>query len=501
MRSLVLCDADIRHPFQASTWGPASAGDEAIVVLALNSVQAARGWDSLQSEALGVAHRAAHVARRRPAGKIAVEIAITLPMPEAADHALLRLLDQAPGGHLGPFEEIWLLTGDTWLSSATCARLGPCWDLARHNEGGILLRRFRVRNTRSAWMRKGPEPDGLPVAPTRAPQSPTIVVDSPEDALSVAALPVQGPVGFPVLVREVDQHPSLLTQIGVTTTTTRGVERLARQVSSPSPCAIGPCSAGDGLELEREPMPIATLVPGSANVLDGGTGAGAVRFEWGEDVVALTARTRLPVGVLRAAQAGSFTAIGSQLPDDQLLRQLGTGVSECRVSFVKGPPGRIGCLIDCDPSEQQAPAWWWDGGGRTTAKFYCIASRIMVQGQVSASGQPARMGRELIVRSVLAAGASVTPQHDGRPGDLLCARDGGGAPAALLVLTGSVSAGMPVQVEPIQARGAAALIRLLGKHGPELRRLPLVVPLEGGTSAAAVRTPAVARLDDRSEPR
>ncbi|MFW6087642.1 MAG: hypothetical protein ACODAG_10595, partial [Myxococcota bacterium] len=217
------------------------------VVVAMNAVTAAKwglGWHYLRTlaRALGI-----HLAG---SARVRLEVALTLPVPQAADAALLRLCLEAPDpAAAGSVFDVWLLSRDGGLASAlggrlesgglsreACARAGVHhWVLLGQGVG--CVRRFEggVRATAS------PTP---PVEPRFS-----VDVDTPGLAAWVASREVDlesGDRELADVARAVLARPGLLSQVGMTRATVRGIERMA---ALPGPAEIGACRPTDGLEV------------------------------------------------------------------------------------------------------------------------------------------------------------------------------------------------------------------------------------------------------------
>ncbi|MFH1466087.1 MAG: hypothetical protein ABIO70_17010 [Pseudomonadota bacterium] len=509
MRTLVLCDADSLPLREPHTSGDLPSGDEVVVVLALRADRATCGWAALEDAARALWEEIAQLARRQAPERVVMEVALTLPMPEAADHVLLRMLHQAPTEeHRGPFAEVWLYSEDRWLQRAFQRAFGKGWVLDGPGRG---LRRVRPTGKGSPWKRGSSEPSVAPTASIRDPESPVLVADDDTRAAQIADHDIQAPVDFAHLPASLDADPVLHTQIGVTVGSTRGARRLeALGRAGAAGVAVRPCEAGDGVEYRRAGARSMT-VPAGARALQGSTGPGAVRLEWGDPVASDTLRTDLPPGCLQRAmqRVGGCPVAGHSVPDQVLLRFLEGRGDRCEVRFQRqgtkaGKAAPVRCEVVCTEGSLGPPAWWvsWAGGSREiTAKKSCGKRPLVLASPAPTTFAACcvRSGDALVLGCPLEPGVTVTPQAKARSGSIVAAKDPEGLTVALLVLEGGVSTARPVTVAPIQTVDPATWRASVRKWAKTLRALPLVVPVPAPDPDPGVRSAPPDRQSHRSD--
>ena len=487
MKTLILLDLDNVSPQETAPLRGDSTED-VIVAAAFSSGAGLHRWEDVEQAARRAAAAVAATSRRPRPRKVGLEVGLALAVPEAADHALLRLLRQAPRvSAMGPFDEVWVLSDDGWVRDAVARHLarqkgptvpavrGLCWDLSK--TGG--------------YRREKPNSPSVDTPTHRAPGSPTLVVDSTSLALGIRGELVQGSGDLESLRHRIERFPSVLTQVGITRGTTRGAAR-ASQLPGTSPVLIGHCEAGDGLELLRTDRPVAP--PLGAVAARSATGPGAVRLEWGTPVQSWTCRTALPWCVVEAGLPALSVAPapGGVLNDLVVLHELPALAARVDVCFRRQGP-QIHCDVVCRPGQMGAPAWWWSSGGPATAKLAVWgAGKLHISargraGRTTVPAVPARLGNRLILRSPLSSGSRVTASRGARAGGIIPARTADETSVALLVLGTRVRAGRAIPCMPIQDLDVSRLGNLLrklgvafrhfGKMANVLRTLPLVVPL------------------------
>ena len=284
-----------------------------------------------------------------------VEIALCLTMPQTADVALVRLAVEAPfEAGSGEFDTIVLLSRDRELRRSLgalviegCAgvqvsrnnNLGMMWQCP---EGNQLRRRPpRVADARAPG-----------AGPSASVDFYTIQIDSRALAGWAMCRSIDVKYGSSLfrLAQEIDQHPWLLSQLGLTEQSARGVARIG---ALPGITAMGACSHKDGIELrgggECEGV--------TRHIRKASVGIGAVRLEegvWG------TVSTKLPFGFL--SEIGGEYAAGrsGELNDTEVLRRAPMWKpmgAEVTVEFERSMLAASAEVRRPGP-KQQPQAWW-----------------------------------------------------------------------------------------------------------------------------------------------
>lgn len=294
----------------------------------------------------------------------ATEIALALTMPQTADVLIARLARWAPSDDAaGPYQAAILLTGDQDLADS----LGEeRYENSSHgwlrSEDGITTL-WRMPEAGKPARREPPPP-----AKTHEPKRPeleqayTLPVMEPSHA-SWAAMrtpDVDGALELEQLANLLDAEPWLLSQLGATLTSVRGIDRLTRLGGSSS--HLGGVCPEDGVEVRGHlPRPRIGESPVAASV-----GIGAVRFRKSQATIA----SRFALGVIDAAGPCSIHA--SAVARRSVLQSLTPHValgSEVKVRF--DTRGRKPVLVAKvkHQSNQQPQAWWMLGNDRTTSEI------------------------------------------------------------------------------------------------------------------------------------
>lgn len=230
----------------------------------------------------------------RRARDVGVECAICLTMPQTADAAVIRLLREAPEqGHVGPFDGVTLWSKDRGIRADVAAILGVAWGSARQTSEGVW--RWTCPSPNFAWTRGW-------TAPVRAeqqiplPKDWSARVSTGHHDAAVAAL--AGPFAdLGKLSHAIERAPHLLSQVGITVESVRGVARLAGVVSGTAGTTVALCE-NDGAEVGIAAEP--PRKSGASTVTASLLGNGAVRLlESG-----VTARSRLPWQLIAAQAPG-----------------------------------------------------------------------------------------------------------------------------------------------------------------------------------------------------
>ena len=226
-----------------------------------------------------------------------LELALTLPTEQSADKALERLLGSAPRAeHAGRLARVCLLSEDRGLRRALEGQLDAGYRMQKHPDGFSF-----------SWTQENPKKKGLQRHPpgnprlslavaSPAPSDRAQALDTPEFVAWAQGRPVdvEPGVSLPQLVERIRRRPGLLTQVGLTLTSLRGLVRM-ELVAQGQPAQLGPCGPGDGLELCGEDVRQGHYGRPAMSSL----GPGAIRLEHPRRA---TVRTRLPLAVVMAVQ-------------------------------------------------------------------------------------------------------------------------------------------------------------------------------------------------------
>ena len=336
MTALILFDADQDWDESGPVSAPICRADGVVVVFGCNTATVCRRRLSFDRVRF-VARRLARLvdapsgtSSSRTPDPVSIEIVLTLTMPEAVDAALVRMLGNAGAAETAgsDFRQVLLVSDDLGLRRDVfwgLSRQRPWLNPARKAAAGALGRsvwRFDVASR--PLIRSFPREANVTEKPCPASTGPVVVIDRPELAAWAARQRLQPTGKLPDIARQVTIRPAVLTQVGLTRATVRGVDRLRRRAASPgAPILLGACDPTDGLEYcvpasRRRADPAARR---QVQVLPTALGPGAVRLHCADppDLVN-TLTTRLPLWVVRgAAQAGELGALRMGWPavDDE----------------------------------------------------------------------------------------------------------------------------------------------------------------------------------------
>jgi len=292
---------------------PDPAVAPAVVVFALNLETAhdpAMTFAGLQRWAVALASVLANASLR------GFEVALTLPAKQSADKALERLLEEAPRpDHAGALRAVHVLTHDKGLRASLEARLGRKYAATRHDVARVGS--WTLASAKGAHRRRPPReaPPGLASVP-ESPSDPHVAIDTEALAIWAATQTVGLPAtqGLDAIVGHLRSRLGLLTQIGLTTTSVRGLARLHALAHGTRP-SLGPCSHDEGLE--RCDLDVA---PGRARGASASPlGPGALRLR----EPGVTVGTSLPPGLCEMSEGPFLVGLGgAHLDDDTVLRRL-----------------------------------------------------------------------------------------------------------------------------------------------------------------------------------
>ncbi len=427
------------------------------------------------------------------ASKVVVEPVLTLTMPEAVDAALLRLLGgTASPEAVGPFKALYLLTRDRGLTAKMRSVLESA--SPSYVPGTSMYR----------WILREPIPREFvgPAARPLTPPAPSLspVVELLDDLPKCAAgrlRPAQCPGSLQVLAEVVDRHPWLLSQIGLTTNSVRGVARMRRYVEHVVLGGDVPhleANPDDGVEIGVGPFDALWSPPSSAPFAEpASVGHGAISLQWppGGSLARVTARTWLPPWLVCACTGSDTplvpTAEGALVDDLALvIARLGRTSIElpdsprAKVRFRAVPDG-LECKLD-DPFDE---LWWSDYRPRARA-----TKRRKVTGLDAAAMCPVPAGDvdvlahwlvdRLVLASPLAARTTLQVDAPIDAGTIGSAYDASGLVCAVLAtrgpITGAVRCTSIQKLSRTHVRAELDVAGLADDLAEHLLGLPLVLP-------------------------
>ena len=438
---------------------------ECVVCMAFNTTTVAE--HRLTFAGLHAAARA--LAASMAEGEPRVELGLVLTMPQAADVLLARLAREAPCAEgAGRYAFAALVSKDRGLARSLASEVftrkgwrelqgrawpGVSWLMP---SGGTAVERMPPVAVASGRNGVAPETSGRY----------TLCVDNGALAAWAGdrAPDVAPDMELVALADEVDRRPWLLSQVGATRRTLRGVDRLSRL---PGPMRLGPLSPKDAVEVRGgAACPSEVDGPAGASV-----GIGAARFDRQDATVA----TRLPVAVLGAGR-GPYQVDSGVLNLTAALQQVPEGARLGGAVRVHLSRRRSELVAEVEHSASQQPAAWWVESSKTTSvRRVDDADRFMPR-EATVAGVPMRYpgGRptRLALRSPLDRGAQVTVAAAIAPGTIGTASNGE-ATVAVFSPIKPLAADATIVVDPIHtvSRGGR-----MADFPLDLWTLPLVVP-------------------------
>ena len=451
-----------------------AAGGRCSVVFGLNTDTALR--NEMTFEGLREAGRALGEAAGDSEAR--VEVGIALTMPQTADVLLARLAREAPAeASSGPYSRAVVFTDDRGLAEA----LGDELFERDRRHPWIKLRTDRWLGTEWQMPEGGKPIVRKPPPSPRARQQDAVlpmggytICITPGREAWAARRPMDADASLELmhLAAELDECPWLLSQVGPTQTTLRGIERIAGL-----PCArrptLGAIAPKDGVEIRGgAAAPTSGQDPENASV-----GIGAVRFVGSDATVA----SRLPVSVLRSASAAypldrrgvNVRAALQQLPTDTVLGDKTVKVRLWRT--------RSDLVAKVEHSSTSQPQAWWLLGETAAKSELRLPHPELLPSSIVVTAAPIRPSANFASRfalsSPVAAGDDVRVRGGIAAGTigvgLTQPAFGKARPIAIYSPSRPLQDGNIVRVAPIQ---------LVPRSGPlwqaptDLWSLPLVVP-------------------------
>lgn len=407
-----------------------------------------------------------------------VEVGIALTMPQAADVLLARLAREAPAeAASGEFHRAVVFTDDRGLADALGNELYARGDRnawVRTRDERWLGTEWRMPDEGRPLVRKPP-----PTQRSRQQHAPAsmnaytiCITPGLEDWAAARPMDPDASLDLSRLALEVDERPWLLSQIGPSQRSLRGIERLAALPCDPRPI-LGAITPKDGLEVGGSAAaPTSGLVPHEASV-----GIGAVRFTGSNATVA----SRLSASVLGSASAAypvdrrgvNVRAAMQHLPTDIVL-----GAKTVKVRFWRTRRELIAKVEHSSTSQPQA--WWLVGETAVSSELRSPHPEFLPTSIVvtAAPGKPsAGFALRLALLSPVAAGDPLRVQGSIAAGTIGVALTqpavGKARPVALYSPARPLQTGDIVPVAPIQTRQRSGV---LSQSPAELWNLPLAVP-------------------------
>ncbi|MCB9609773.1 MAG: hypothetical protein H6716_24485 [Polyangiaceae bacterium] len=444
------------------------------VVFALNTA-AVTGY-ALTFEGLRDAGRALGAAAGDP--QPTVEIGLALTMPQTADVLLARLAREAPeAGAAGPYHHAIVCTADVGLAESLGSVLyvragGTGWRETR--DDGWLGREWRMAEGGRPVVRKFAD-GALRLARHSQPvlDHHTVCVGSGmDDWAATRSMDVEPGSDLRKLACQLDERPWLLSQVGATRKSVRGVARLSRLPSDPPPL-LGSVAPDEELEVRgTAPRPTSAHEPSAASV-----GIGAVRFRG----TGATVASRLSPTVL--ASSGTTHRVdflGVVVP--AALQQLKFNVPLGDATVLVRLSHRGDDLVaKVQHSSVTQPQAWWLTGATTVKSEHRSPNGSLLPKSISVTAAPVRPSAQFAAQLALVSpvrdGEELRLEHDVAAGTIgvgwtqpSCGKS---RPMAVFSHSRPLRGGDKLCVTPIQLR------RRLGPlaRAPEaLWSLPVVVP-------------------------
>ncbi len=418
-----------------------------------------------------------------------VELCLTLPMPQTADTALLRLLGSSgTSAGSGDIDAVVAVTLDLGLRALIRTRIRGLVGVARVPEGEDFadhvirmwapivppVQRVLRTDATASVPAIEPEPRGWGAV---------VATEAGAAWASGRATDCSGRSLMDVAA-ELGGRPPLMSQLGLTAGSVRGVERLGNRLWRGTN-QLGSVSPADGLEVMTADAPQGPL-PMSRVVERASIGIGAVRLG---DIHA-TVRTQLPLEIIRGVKPPYYLdpSNRTRLDDGALIRRMSSMLSYGAEAAIRldAPFSKPGCLratVISKGAMGQPSAWWIASAyGRRSTSSECWLSppTARLAGPVLQS-VPARMAStdrcSVGFRAALVGPVQVTVGFPSTPGAIAPARTDEGVDVALLATT-RLARGDRVLVTNIQDVERTYLSASIpGVDIVALEALPLVVAI------------------------
>lgn len=394
------------------------------------------------------------------------EVALTLPVKETADVIIERLLLKSPApAHEGLLAAVHLLSEDNGLK--------------RHVRARVEKKKYQCHRSRTEMSctfdgkgkplkRKRP-PVGTSSLGRMTPSDPHQAILDAELIERHGGLRVDIPEGatLAMVAEAAGQRCGLLTQVGPTLSSLRGIDRLAK-LATGRPPTLSPCAPDEGLELCAEVPPAGDYDSPALSSL----GPGAVRFA----SPPATVSTLLPHSLLEVATP-PFAVAEGRLLDAKVLEALDpAALSKTDVVEVtfEGPANELRAEVYRQFSHP-LPTWWREANGKTRSKIDVRGPDFPSTARCSTKARLALHRGDLILVGLPTEPVHVTIERCASR--VVAARTEDGLHVACLLPLGARPG--RARYTPIQQRHAGGFGRLfpeLANHFSDFRRLPLLVP-------------------------
>lgn len=477
----------------------ASAEPKTVVVLAVNRSTVTKHHLSMK-----YLHRLASALVRWTGAspRFDIEVVLTLAMPQSADVALERLTRDAPRlGTAINYRTLWLVSQDRGLALGLEKSLG-CSRPDIWNREECAVRRWKRRKPCKRTFSSRPYAVAAPSAPAHAWSM--RIVQASHAAWAKSRRAQLPPVDLVGMANVTKRLPGLLTQIGATSATVRGIGRLSQMVWHGMPPEIGECAPSDGLEMSGENA--STELVGSVSASHVGIGAAFV------DTVEATVSTCLPWHVLE-----TFGQIRPKLrerpkkrgyiDDCSLLREMTEGKRYGRPSVVKVFYRGSALKVEVDKKfGEDVLNWWWlprEQVRKIRSSIYIpdVSKELTIafSGSCTVRASVSKFEDQLVLRAVTPSSRGVVDLAKPISGSELGVGYRGNEKVLVLALDARIEG--DVECQPIQDIPQVELERRLPALATELydlRKFPILVPVCQKPRAASVT--AAGREATRHDP-
>ena len=476
-------DLNLTPPARSTNAPAGSPEPDVVVVIAMNQKTVA-DLDLTEAALSKFAAASAHALElAAPNQAVSREICLTTTMPEAADVAMIRLLSEAPcPEHCGPFECVVLWSGDKGLRADFQTRLKV--RLGAPNADSEQLASWRL-NAHQRWQRKfaPPRQSNREIRPLDTAWSAPVVAGTMASAMDVT-LPKL--TSLQDILLATTHAPHVLSQVGVTQQSVRGVARLDERLAGAIQLTPTTFGEDEGLEVNNaEQIHLPGAVHEIGRLEAASIGNGAIRIA----AMGTTCGCALPPTVAQEVPPRDVVAsllVGehlSLLSSSAMLHGLDQGIAvgaQVRVTFRRLNMGANGSALQArvqSDAPDTAPAQWWVAGSTYTTRGEAAGEpgrRPLAAVQAVAC----RHGDQLVLRAAFETGSvQATGIACGEIESVTLA--GSGEAVALLETRQTSLAGL-VAVMPIQLtdRPSTAASVISDNRWRELVRLPLMVPCQ-----------------------
>lgn len=258
----------------------------------------------------------------------------------------------------------------------------------------------------------------------------------------------------------------LLTQVGVTSNSLRGIDRV-RQLAEGKHPSLSPCEPDEGVEVCADSPAAGEHSEPQSSPL----GPGAVRFR----SPAATVATLLPPAVVAAARA-PFVVNAGALDDKEVVSRLDpAALADADLVDVRFSGPANGLRVEVERSfGRPLSVWWWRPSGKTVSKVRIDGTEMPPTRSFAAKARLAVDRNELILVSPFTGTVLVSIEEcDGRIVEAVAQRT---PVACLLPLRATRGRARYTPIQSVSETYFTSLFPLFSNHYGVLRRLPLLVP-------------------------